>query len=100
METITIQDWGEFVANIAECTQIHGNTGLWWRGQSVSEWDLIPSLYRGSQYEYEQTLVNTFMNKGKCRHPSTPTHDDYVGWLFLMQHYRLPTRLLDWTLSP
>jgi len=29
------------------------------------------------------------------RHHSTPAYDDYAGWLSLMQHYGLPTRLLD-----
>lgn len=29
-----------------------------------------------------------------------PSSNDYASWLFLMQHYRLPTRLLDWSESP
>lgn len=33
------------------------------------------------------------------RHPKCPAHDDLPAWLFFMQHYRLRTRLLDWTES-
>jgi hypothetical protein len=74
---------------------------IWWRGHANSGWDLKPSVFREKHEEsYEQNVIFRFRQKAQVRHGNLPSPDDYYGWLFLMQHYRLPTRLLDWTESP
>ena len=73
---------------------------LWWRGQSNSEWPLVPGVYReGRTITYEQNIAARFMLKAHTRYSNCPPDGDWPTWLFLMQHYRLPTRLLDWTES-
>ncbi len=78
---------------------------LWWRGQRDYKDKLIPGVYRGDYKKkretyYEQNIIDRFKLLAKVRHNDVPQDDDQAKWLVLMQHYGLPTRLLDWTESP
>jgi hypothetical protein len=77
------------------------NEEIWWRGQANSICKLSPSVFRPKDggYRYEQNIILRFTKKAITRYERCPKDDDLPGWLFLMQHYRLPTRLLDWTES-
>lgn len=70
----------------------------WYRGQADSTWHLVPSIYRGDcDKEREREMSRDFRLRAHLDIEHTPT--TYLGWLFVMQHYGMPTRLLDWTES-
>jgi hypothetical protein len=70
------------------------------RGHADSRWMLHPGVQRGYTPQQERYLTNEFRVRASGRHVSCPLSNDYPAWLALMQHYGLPTRLLDWTYSP
>jgi hypothetical protein len=72
---------------------------VWYRGQSAHDWPLKPSIAREARAaEAEFMLMKRFKQNALRFLENRPITD--WDWLFLMQHYGAPTRLLDWTESP
>jgi hypothetical protein len=71
---------------------------IWYRGHSDATWHLEPKLLRPPVKPPETHLFNRFKQNALLVLRERPGND--FEWLFLMQHYGVPTRLLDWSESP
>ena len=72
----------------------------WYRGHADTKWGLEPHYDRLKNPLKETELLSRFRQNANLllNHPPAMPYD--FGWMFLMQHYGVPTRLLDWTESP
>lgn len=85
-------DWTDPLDHIAD---------IWFRGHADVDWPLLPGAQRPgykdvSEHRYRHDFylrAQPFLNETTV----LPTSD--WDWYFLMQHYGVPTRLLDWTES-
>lgn len=101
IETIEVKELGVYVS---EVNNLHSSVGslhgdLWFRGVNNSERSLLPGvLWRGLDTRGEDTIVSEFLCHSPPLLESKP--NNYWQQYALMQHYGLPTRLLDWSKSP
>ena len=82
------------------------NEGPWFRGTHNASFSLLPGIYRGndnSGWDYnDENLGYAEDMKAEFARRALPFLKQYQHfregeYLHLMQHYRYPTRLLDWT---
>lgn len=93
----TIESVSQVLAALRQ--QVKPKQQVWFRGHSRRNWKLVPGLARHETHlKAEHALIKRFMQNAMPLLPSPPR--DEWEWMFLMQHHRASTRLLDWSESP
>ncbi len=100
-KTCTLNTIEEAVKIATNCTR------SWYRGHSRVIGELVPRLFRHKFYDpmvknfrpaLETEIIELFKrNAPMLSSKPTPDDRDRLGWLSMMQHFKVPTRMLDWT---
>lgn len=88
--------WPEFLDCIRKArSDLEDPDVLWYRGMASADYKLLPSLHRfPNGLQKEQDLFHEY-ERSAARLAAKRSNDWEL--LFDMQHYGIPTRLLDWT---
>lgn len=100
METRQINSLEVFLSHLYDFPETY-----FYRGHASVDFKLLPSIGRGvvdgqesALLQYEREIFWDFKRKYSMFTDVRPKND--MEFLFLAQHYGLPTRLLDWTYNP
>ena len=101
MEVVAVDTLPQLVEETLRMTGGDPGHEWWFRGHGRSSFELLPSLYRrvsdvSRALELEGRLLREFDNRSRTIREAAAARDPWEI-LFLMQHHRVPTRLLDWS---
>lgn len=100
-ETIIVNSLSEYTSEVTAIRERMLQEGesetLFFRGQCNSVWDIRPSIFRESLVSVESRIIKTAKSRvpSEFRECTSPFEE-----LTKLQHYGLPTRLLDLTRNP
>ncbi len=113
---VLLKNWSHYVGMVEKLVDCPPHKPNYiFRGQADAQWDLVPALARlvkNSPHNLELTEILE-LEKAALREFFIQAHHylspqviasrsklDLDVWWILMQHYGVPTRILDWTNSP
>ena len=96
-EEIRISSVSEFIEKIVQRDKEAG-TETFYRGHADKSWELLPSIFRASNGVEKEHLL--FRDMVAHEPQSFSECKSALDYLVQMQHYGLPTRLLDMTTNP
>ncbi|MGB4758426.1 MAG: FRG domain-containing protein [Candidatus Saccharimonadales bacterium] len=99
---IEVRTWMELIRALYDIPVTeHGRhrSSFVYRGLADKDWGLDTSLYRlrGNYADVERPMLRSFT---KYAEPGTVPSENLWVRLSVAQHHGLPTRVLDWTISP
>lgn len=102
VETLEVEGLNGLLTKVLELARaLPGGRFFWYRGLNRSSHALMPGLMRAGRpakdvFDREKRLLIRFRQRGLPYWPSGYPQSDWEQ-LFAMQHFGLPTRLLDWS---
>ncbi|MCB0331747.1 MAG: FRG domain-containing protein [Bdellovibrionales bacterium] len=101
IEERQVEDLQGLLAEVLQIAEGAGGAFFWFRGVDCSTHALLPKIARDGMvpdeiFEREARLLTRFRQRSMAYWPSGYPQNDWEH-LFAMQHYGMPTRLLDWS---